>query len=190
MNSYSILLVTILTTPLASAFTISESADFSNTTPTFLGVTTVGSNTVSGAVSTTNDRDLVSFTVPQGQQLDSFIFTSVVSAGESNEHFLGFASGLTPSLGGGGDFLIASVRFGDATVDENLLTLASFANGGNLGGTGVTAPLGAGDYTLFLNETASTFTYAFELNTSAIPEPSSALLLSLASIGLMRRRRV
>jgi hypothetical protein len=64
------------------------------------------------------------------------------------------------------------------------------------GGTGLTAPLGAGDYTMFLSETAAVVGYNMDFAVSSIspvPEPGewAMLLAGLALVsGIARRKKV
>ena len=158
---------------------------------TILGLLGLGGNTVSGILdndfSGPNnglDRDSFTFTVAQGQQLDSLSFTAL----NGGFHFYALSNQDTAvSTNSGGDNYYASL-IGDESIGVNLLD-GTVNDSGGAGGTG---PLAAGDYTFWFQETDfSIVNYSLALTTStAVPEPCSTLVL-LCSGGLicLRRRR-
>jgi len=187
-------LLSLLMIPAASAFTFSEASapggDFDTTgsSPTILGSTSLGLNTVTGQISQGGslDQDHFTFNVPTGFELSSLSLSSV----NGTNHFIGLTSGTASATAGSG-FLFASLVGNPQQGDNFLSTLST---GGAFGGSGFTAPLGAGDYTIFFNETAAAqipVDYTFAINTTvAVPEPSSTLLLGLVGLaGITRRRR-
>jgi len=188
-----LLALCLLTSQSAFAFTFLESSapgsDFSGSfsAPTTLGSTTVGINTVTGAVTagSNNDRDYFTFQVPSGQELISIGFSEL----NGTNHFFGFNDGATAE-NAAGDFFIATL-VSDTQVADNLLQTLSA--GGSFGGAGVPAALGPGDYSILINETAEAqipVNYEFTIETAAIPEPSTVFLLGLmAFAGLYRRSR-
>lgn len=167
----------------AQVFDEAGLGDFSDNggTPTALGQLFVGTNTISGTTGS-NDRDHVTFSVGANEQITSFVITEFTEAGG---HFFGLANGTT-APGAGSGFLIADLISSNETPFQVL-----GAGGGQFGGSGVPALLGAGDYTVLFNETAGVSPdYTAEIVVSAIPEPGSLAILS-AGLGLIafRRRR-
>lgn len=176
------------TTASAQSFTEASLGDFSGSqsAPTVLGALNLGTNTISGTTGS-GDRDIVTFSVGAGLQLTSFLITDFSEAGG---HFFGFDSGSDiGSNTAATDFLFAGLVT-DPTPSLEILG----SSGGSVfgsGGTGVPTVLGPGDYTAFFNETAAVSpNYTAQLTVSAIPEPSTGVLL-LGSAGLMflQRRR-
>lgn len=160
--------------------------------PTSIGVLPVGEGEVRGAVITTStfpedaDADIFTFNVADNTTLDSVVVTI-----SGSRHFFGLDDGNTsvdPNTGNGTQLLIATLIGG---TTGNLLTLANAEQ--TFGGQGAGGQLGAGDYTIWVQENNPGFyDYSIILTTSAaaIPEPSSAIaLFALASGFVLRRRR-
>lgn len=86
------------------------------------------------------------------------------------------------------DAFIGGTTFGqaDAVGGFNILPRAGIVTG-----SGFTAPLPSGTYTIYLQQIGAETNYSLTTTiVSTIPEPSSAILLgALASIGCLRRRR-
>ncbi|MCO8121189.1 PEP-CTERM sorting domain-containing protein [Stieleria sp. TO1_6] len=159
--------------------------------PTQLGVLPVGQSQVLGVlfnVESDNDPDIFTFNVAPNQTLDS-ITVSI----EGDRHFFGLDAGPTsvdPNTGNGSDLLIAALIGGNT---GNLLIPGNIDI--DYGGSGVTTPLGPGDYTIWIQETAVDdlypYTVTFETSVAAVPEPSSLALFCIAGavVGCRRRRR-
>ncbi|TWU05592.1 hypothetical protein [Stieleria varia] len=173
--------------------------DLSNlpTAPTSIGTLALGANEVEGALVQGEvneldiDPDIFTFTIGAGQVLDSVILLDF----EGDGHFFGLDDGTTSDFGNGTQLLIATLVGDAGTLNINLLDLTTAQQ--NFGGQGVTAPLGAGDYTIWVQENLAefnVFTYTVQLNTSAaaVPEPGCFVALvglSVAAITQRRRRR-
>jgi len=171
--------------------------------PTSLGTLAIGTGTVSGTVTgngqaTPFDQDAVSFTIAAGTQLDSITLLSYVSGDD-----VGAARSFAGILESSSIATLAASSFDDTqnggllgggsligTVGQDILSEIGSAS---LAGNGFTGPLGPGTYTLVHQETVVGNEFSFGFNVSsvqAVPEPSSAALLSgLALLGFVRRRR-
>ncbi len=185
------------------------SGDLSNdkAAPTALTLTP-GSNSVIGTVNGfppggTDPQDWVSFTIPTGFVMTSYVNAKYVSS--DPQGFTGFQFGSSFS----GDVFdplsyAGYAHFGTAaqnpdgnptsssTVGVNLLPLMadpSFAPGT----TGFTPPLGAGTYTFLIQQgDPSTTGYRFNMNLRAVsvPEPGSSLcLLGMGGLAILALRR-
>jgi hypothetical protein len=193
----------------AIVFDESVSGDLSNNkaAPTALTLTP-GLNSIIGTVAGfpefggTDPQDWVSFTIPDG-----FVMTSYVNAvfnSADDQGFTGFQFGSSFS---GDEFTASSyagyAHFGNAannpdnnpvaksTVGVNLLPLMANPNFAP-GTTGFTPPLKAGTYTFLIQQGDPSLTaYEFDINVrSAAPETGSTLcLLGIASFALLALRR-
>jgi PEP-CTERM motif len=184
------------------------SGDLSNdkAAPTALTLTP-GSNSVIGTVNGfppggTDPQDWVSFTIPTGFVMTSYVNSTYVST--DDQGFTGFQFGSSFS---GDEFVAGSyagyAHFGTeatnpdgtppkSTVGVNLLPLManpSFAPGT----TGFTPPLHAGTYTFLIQQgDPVTTSYQFDMNVRSVqaPEPGSSLfLLSMGSLATLAVRR-
>ena len=192
----------------ATIYDESVSGDLSNNpaAPTALTLTP-GLNSVSGTVAGfpqfggTDPQDWVSFTIPTGFVMTSYVNSKYVST--DDQGFTGFQFG---SAFSGDQFTAGSyagyAHFGTeatnpdgtppkSTVGVNLLPRManpSFAPGA----IGFARPLGAGTYTFLIQQGDPTTTgYQFDMNVRAVPEPGSSLYLlgmgALAIFALQRR---
>ena len=159
--------------------------------------------TVNGFPPGTDPQDWVSFTIPTGFVMTSYVNSGYVSS--DPQGFTGFQFG--PSFMGD-EFTAGNyagyAHFGTAaqnpdgnptsssTVGVNLLPLMadpSFAPGT----TGFTPPLGAGTYTFLIQQgDPSTTGYRFNMNVRSVqvPEPGSSLcLLGMGGLAILALRR-
>ena len=183
------------------------SGDLSNNkaAPTALTLTP-GLNSVIGTVAGfppegTDPQDWVSFTIPAGFVMTSYVNSKYVSTDEQG--FTGFQSG---SAFSGDEFVAGSyagyAHFGFAatnpdgnpvpasTVGVNLLPLManpSFAPGT----TGFTPPLAAGTYTFLIQQGNPVTTgYQFDMTVRSVPEPGSSLcLFGMGGLAILAVRR-
>jgi len=205
-------LVGLTSSQATAGFTFIESihGEFSteSSAPTPFGIATPGSNVVMGAVGNL-DADIFSFVIPTGFRLDSILLTSFSTSAPSARMFAALAEGdtfpysfdeinslenppdLSLTMGAG----LIGARFSDsqggffgAGVGDDILTF--FGGPNRLGGTGFSTPLPAGTYTMFIQETGPISNYGLSINVAAVPEPSSAALMSLIVLGgsFYRRR--
>ena len=189
----------------ATIYDEAVSGDLSNDkgAPTALTLTP-GSNSVIGTVNGfapgTDPQDWVSFTIPTGFVMTSYINSKYDST--DPQGFTGFQFGSSFS---GDEFVAISyagyAHFGFAatnpdgtppvsTVGVNLLPLMadpSFAPGT----TGFTPPLAAGTYTFLIQQGNPVTTgYQFDMNVRAVPEPGSSLcLLGMGGLAILALRR-
>ncbi len=182
------------TTLSAASYVESVSGDLSTLpgAPTFINLD-LGTNTVSGTVQVTSDtRDYFSFTILPSQTLTGIFLLSYIdvsSGGTGNRGFIHIDEGLTSILPESGTALLAGNHLDRSTyplATTNVLTSLATTR---ITGSGFTAPLGAGSYTINVQQTGSQLT-AYGLSLVVVPEPAvSSLLLLGASFGVGHRRR-
>ena len=167
-----------------------------------------GLNSVSGTVAGfpefggTDPQDWVSFTIPAGFVMTSYVNSKYVST--DDQGFTGFRFGSSfpvdeftaGSYAGYAHFGFAATNpdgnpVPASTVGLDLLPLMadpSFAPGA----TGFTPPLGAGTYTFLIQQGDPVTTgYEFDITVRSVPDPGSSLCLlgigGLATLALRRR---
>lgn len=187
------------------AFVETTTIDLSdnNLLPTVLGVATVGTNvnTVSGNTGIIRtgsvDPDIFSFEVPAGFVLDAIRLTQFTTT--SNTMFMSLAAGTTypysaeqiaafPNM----QLVLGSALVGTGprvSVGDNLLTEMATRSAAQQMGPGFIAPLPAGFYSVYIQETGNSSIYSLSFNVSAVPEPSLFSLIGFVTLcGLHRRR--
>ncbi len=178
-------------------------ADFSLLlSPSDLGALSLGDNTVIG---TTNSEgvtvgDFFSFDVPIGMHLSHFYVDDMGYAFDANGderfqfHFIALDDGRELSFVQPGNTALFASLIEAAEVEvansegapKDLLV--DYASGGQYG-AGLSAPLSAGTYNVFFQETSGTpISYEFRFVTELVPEPSTSLLLALSSLFILSRR--
>lgn len=185
--------------------TASGDASGDRLAPTFLQLDTADPgaapgtfrNVIAGTVGATAgvpDRDYFWFNVPAGQQLVGLRVGNETTVGGGGG-FIGLATGSvmpvlpsTPNAQG----LLGWKLY--TLLDRNQDILPAMGVAGN-GATGFQPPLGAGDYTLWIQELATgSFTYRFNLVIAPVPEPSALVTLASGAVVLLAcfgsRRRV
>lgn len=153
-----------------------------------------GSNLISGTTGRTDgivDRDYFTFTVEPGYAFVSLIELAGTTVVRSVA-FLGIQAGpqvtvpVSPNDASG---LLGWSHFQPVTADIDLLPEIGISGGGS---TGFLPPLPAGEYAIWIQETATgTSSYAFDFQIVPVPEPALALpvLLGLAALVGARLRR-
>lgn len=156
----------------------------SSPTPLVFGL---GVNTVSGTMGGDAgegillDRDFFTFTLAPGQTLTSINMLVFSPVGQS---FYAIAPGTSISL------ISPAGHLSNVLINGTGEYLDDLALGAYSGGTGLTAPLGAGTYTVWFQELASVVTYSTSY--TVVPEPSTITALAgglglLLGIGRLRR---
>jgi len=156
-------------------------------TPVAFGL---GANRVAGRMGRDSpavppDADILSFAVPTGRQLTGIDLVTFAPDGD---------------LGGGGSFVAIAAgptistddptqHLSNALIDAPGDVLGLLDAGPTYGGAGLERPLGAGTYTFWFQETATTVTYAFDFTVAAVPEPTTLALAGAALVIAARRRR-
>ena len=168
------------------------SGDFSNPDSiSFL----LGSNTIIGSIG--NNGNTGGSTVP-GYEVDADYFTFSIDAGQQLSAINVDSYTFAPTSPGA-SFLayVAGTSFpadaDSSTFPGNIDGIAFFLAGSGdilplLSGGG---PLGEGDYSIWIQETADTvvdYQLSFQ-GSSAVPEPTGAFLLALVTIGCASRRK-
>lgn len=172
----------------------SSSGDLSNNfaAPTPGGSLTFGANTISGS-SMSADRDFISFNVPVGMSLMAVNLTGFVSTDDLI--FVALTSGTTsidPATAGANlGSLMGYGHAGSANTPAVVGTDVLDDLAAGAGAAGFSTPLGAGDYTLWVQQTnPQNVQYTFDL--VAVPEPSGtagAAAVLLVGTAVYRRSR-
>lgn len=185
----------------AAGYSESTSGDISGDrlAPTMLlldsasGGTVPGSNVVSGTTGRANgavDRDYLRVVVPAGHVWSGLRVGNQTTVGGGGS-FIGIAAGATMPVApeaSSAAGLLGYRLYG--TADRNTDILPAMGLSGN-GASGFSAPLPAGDYTVWIQELAAgSFGYRFNFVITPVPEPSPALLgaVGLATLAAWRRR--
>ena len=143
-----------------------------------------GSNEIIGF--TTNnplDPDYFQLNVPTGFRLTEIILMEYTN-GFANNAFLAIAPG--GPISGNGNGHLSSMLIEESMEGTDILDDLGFQA---LSGTGFTGPLPEGDYTFWYQELSDDTTYHFDFVVSAIPEPTSMIVVSALGLATVVRRR-
>ena len=151
-----------------------------------LGTNTVIGSTIGSAEGP--DRDIFTFTVPDGAALTQLLLTAFIS--EDDLAFLGLQAGSVITDTSIPDNLLGWLHPSAAFIGTNILD--DIGQGG--GAIGFTGPIGPGTYTLWMQQGDPLLVaYGFDLiiEPAAVPEPPMAVLfaLGLCALATARRRR-
>ncbi len=168
--------------------------------PTLIGTLDAGSNLFSGTMGSLGgtgplDADVWNFTIAAGYYLTGIdlVFYSAASETTTNESFMAIANGSTIDFNDPSGHLSNTLwgygqdGFGNTYVD----LLALLDAGPMFAGIGFDGPLPAGNYTFWVQEGSDQIEYGIDFVTSPVPvpEPGSLLLLGVAGMWTLRRRR-
>lgn len=159
-----------------------------------------GINRVLGTVGGGNSQDWLRVTIPAGFQMS--VLTHVTYVSTDNQGFMGFddAATFVGNAGLPGSYQ-GYAHFGNvatngtlpagSTVGANMLNIMANPAAYNSGQApqGVTLPLGPGDYTFLFQQLGAASQYEFAFQATAVPEPTSFVLLGGATSGLWAMRR-
>ena len=155
------------------------SGDTNNPTPVSFSL---GENRIIGTMGTPpggdTDADLFTFTIAPGEQLSS-IFVESLTGTEAS--FYAIAAG--PIITFVPNEHLSNILI--TTTGEIMDDLANPV----YGGPGITAPLGAGQYTVWWQETAEVRDYTFRYTVTEVPEPAGAIGMGMCAVAVSLRRR-
>lgn len=164
------------------------------TAPTFINFT-LGSNMIEGEMGwdgSALDMDMWTFTLASGYEVNQINLVAYSAGTPATDHYIAFSGSSTIDdiFNTTNNLSNAYWTWSGSTIDMMALLDAGPVNGG----LGFTPPLGAGDYTFLLSETfgyggTQTISYSMDFVVTAVPEPSSAILLLSSVLMLNRRRR-
>lgn len=168
--------------------------------PSLLGTLSEGSNLISGTMGSLDgtgplDADVWNFTIAAGYYLTgiNLVSYSATSGSPSNDSFMAIANGGTINMSDPSLHLsnalwgYAQDGFGNTYND----LLALLDAGPIFGGIGFDGPLPSGNYTFWIQEGSDQINYGIDFVTAPVPvpEPGSLLLLGVAGLWSLRRRR-
>lgn len=201
---FALLAVLLLPLGTARALTWDETLDGElsddGNTPTLLGTLSSGSNLISGTMGSLDgtgplDADVWNFTIAAGYYLTgiNLVGYTAESGSTSNASFMAIANGGTINMSDPSNHLSNALwgygqdGFGNTYTD----LLALLDAGPEFGGLGFDGPLPAGNYTFWIQEGSDQISYTIDFVTTPVPvpEPGGALLLGVAGLWLLRRRR-
>jgi hypothetical protein len=148
-----------------------------------------GTNTLSMSTQS-GDRDYFTFTVPSGWNLSSIFHQTYEST--DFRGFIGFQSGITltePPTGTNAINLLGYTLFGVDTVGTEIIDDLAASGSEIPAATGFVAPLPAGDYTFWMQQTGGLSTYSFNFTITPVPEPEQWALMLAGGLFLAARMR-
>jgi hypothetical protein len=173
---------------------LSDDGDF----PTLVGILAPGSNVFSGTMGSLGgigplDADIWNFSVDAGYYLTgiNLIAYSATSGSFSDASFMAIANGGTINLNDPSNHLSNALwGYGQDGFGNTYTDLLGLLDAGpEFGGIGFDGPLSPGNYTFWIQEGDDQINYTIDFVTSPVPEPGSALLLGIAGLWALRRRR-
>ncbi len=202
----AVTLTLIVPSQLEAEVVYSEAVDGELSTdsmaPSDLGLFTIGTNTVAGQVTDigvegANDTaDVFTFEIGAGSKLDTIVLSSFTSTLPSQAIFIGLDSGdvfdltkeqINDPFGPNVSLILGGTTVGVTDIGQDILDNLRLAGSSGIG-VPFTTPLGAGKYSIYLQENRNPSNYLFSFNVSAVPEPSSVAILGLLGIGIAVRQ--
>ena len=180
--------------------TVNGDLSGNGSSPTLLGTLSAGDNMISGTMGSLGgtgplDADIWNFTVAPGYDLTGINLLSYSAASHSllNQSFMAIATGPSINMSDPSNHLSNALwgygtdGFGHTYTD----LLALLDAGPEFGGIGFNGPLTPGNYTFWIQEGSDQISYGIDFVTTPVPvpEPGGALLLGVAGLWLLRRRR-
>lgn len=158
--------------------------------------------TISGVEGTATDVDVWNFTIAAGYYLTGINLVSYSDNGfgaplGTISSFMAIDDALTINMNDPSQHL-SNGLWNEQSPDGGATTftdmLAILQAGPEFGGDGFSGPLGPGNYTFWVQETASPgnsldISYCIDFIVTPVPEPGSALLFGMAGLLVLRRRR-
>ena len=174
-------------------------SDYGNA-PTLIGTLDSGVNLFSGTMGSLGgtgplDADVWNFTIAAGYYLTgiNLVDYSAQSGSPSNDSFMAIANGGSINMSDPSLHLSNALwgygQDGFGNTYNDLLALLDA--GPDFGGIGFDGPLPSGNYTFWIQEGSDQISYGIEFVTApvSVPEPGSLLLLGVAGLWSLRRRR-
>jgi hypothetical protein len=190
-----------LTLPLSTAKALNwnetNDGDLSDdgNAPTFITFSE-GSNLIEGTMGSLGgtgplDADVWSFTIAAGYYLTGISLVSYSSPTGPHDSFMAIDDATSINMGDPSQHLSNGLWTEELDGFGNTYTdlMAILDAGPEFGGDGFDGPLGAGDYTFWVQEGSEQIQYCINFEMTPVPEPGSALLLGLAGLLVLRRRR-
>jgi hypothetical protein len=197
-RSTLVVLCGLITTPcFAIDYNEAVSGDLSSAglTPTSLGALTLGSNEVFGATGDSGsgiDRDYFTFSIPVGFTLESLTVLPGTEPGE-RVSFIGIQEGsqvtVSPNASDATG-LLGWTHYSAGEINTDILPIMSSPS---FGSSGFTPPLGAGDYSIWIQDFDSGVSaYGFRFGVQPVPSPAAWSVFALGCLPVMHllhRRR-
>lgn len=163
--------------------------------PTFISFTS-GSNLISGTMGSLGgtgplDADIWQFSIDPGYYLTGISLLGYSAPTSGNWSFMAMDDTTSINMFDPSQHLSNGLwteeldGFGDTYTD----LMAILDAGPEFGGDGFDGPLGPGNYTFWIQEGSEQIQYLINFEVTPVPEPGSALLLGLAGLLVLRRRR-
>ena len=175
-------------TALSVVYDESVDGDLSddNLNPTFVTLFPEVSKVLASTTFEPLDRDFVTFTVPDGQVLDQIIWGLYESTG--SQSFFAIAAGDQITSIDDASVLLGATPISVDDVATNILDDLGMAV---LGGSGFSGPLGAGNYTLWFQDTSADTNYGYSIVlANAVPEPTMGVVPAFLGLAFLSRRRL
>ena len=156
--------------------------------PTLFAIGT-GANSISGFTEA-GDLDYVTFTVPVGWNLSSIFHRTYVS--NDFRAFIGLQEGSTFTESADAPNpanLLGYRHIGIETVNSEIIDDLATSNLSTPPAMGFVGPLGAGNYTFWIQQTGAGSAYAFDLMLTPVPEPQQWMLMLAGALLLASRAR-